>query len=72
MDWKDRISEVDSDQAEMLDKLAGKKIWNIELLEDETQSMIKIIFNQEEDEFLIIHCEAASLYLIEPRPRNFH
>jgi len=38
------ISEADADQAETLDKLIGRKIWNVELLEDDTQSMIKNLF----------------------------
>ena len=37
MDKTDRlekhISELDSDQAEIIDSLIGKKIWNIEIIE---------------------------------------
>jgi len=61
------ISEADADQAETLDKLIGRKIWNVELLEDDTQSMIKICLSQEEDDYLLIHCEGADLYLVEPK-----
>ena len=34
------ISEADSKQAETLDKIIGRKIWNVELLEDENQQTI--------------------------------
>ena len=44
MDQENSINEADENQAETLDKLTGKKIWNVELLEDETQSMIRIFF----------------------------
>jgi len=60
-------SEADADQAETLDKLIGRKIWNVELLEDDTQSMIKICLSQEDDDYLLIHCEGADLYLVEPK-----
>lgn len=68
------ISEADDEQAAMLDKLTGKKIWNVELVEDpdEDQSMIRIFFTPKEDDYLMIHCEGASLYLIEPKPKALH
>jgi|TARA_R110000787_G_scaffold155_1_gene506 hypothetical protein len=68
------ISEADDEQAAMLDKLTGKKIWNVELIEDPDadQSMIRIFFSPEEDDYLMIHCEAASLYLVEPKPKALH
>jgi hypothetical protein len=68
----DFISEADEKQAEALDKVVGKNIWNIELLEDNTQSMIKILFSEKEDDYLLIHCEGADLYLVEPKPKSVH
>lgn len=65
-------SEADADQAETLDKLIGRKIWNVELLEEDTQSMIKICLSQEEDDYLLIHCEGADLYLVEPKMKSVH
>jgi hypothetical protein len=61
MDEKNSVSEADKNQADMLDKLTGKKIWNVELLEDDIgeQSLIKIFFSDEDDDFLMIHCEGA-------------
>ena len=72
MDQENSINEVDANQAEALDKLAGKKIWNVELLEDDEQSMIKIFFSENEDDYLLIHCEGADLYLVEPKPKAIH
>lgn len=74
MDEENSISEADDKQAEMLDKLAGKKIWNVELIEDpdKEESLIKICFNYEEDDYLMIHCEGADLYLVEPKPKALH
>tara|TARA_R110000822_G_scaffold310250_1_gene442341 strand:- start:1171 stop:1395 length:225 start_codon:yes stop_codon:yes gene_type:complete len=74
MDEKSSISEADETQSELLDKLTGKKIWNVELLEDDLgkQSLIKIFFSDENDDYLMIHCEGADLYLIEPKPKALH
>lgn len=65
-------SEADEKQAETLDKLIGRKIWNVELLENDTQSMIKICLSQEDDDYLLIHCEGADLYLVEPKMKSVH
>ena len=74
MDEENSISEADSNQVELLDKLIGKKIWNIELLEDpdEDQSVIRIFFSDDEEDYLMIHCEGADLYLVEPKPKALH
>ena len=77
MDQEDSLeieftSEADEQQAETLDKLIGRKIWNVELLEDDTQSMIKICFSREDDDYLLIHCEGADLYLVEPKMKSVH
>lgn len=77
MDQEDSLeieftSEADEKQAETLDKMIGRKIWNIELLEDNTQSMIKICFSEDDSDYLLIHCEGADLYLVEPKPKAVH
>jgi len=77
MDGEDSLevkftTEADEQQVAMLDKLVGKKIWNIEFLEDNEQSMIKILFSDKEDDYLLIHCEGADLYLVEPQPKTMH
>ena len=74
MDKENSINEANSNQAKMLDKLIGRKIWNVELLEDELggQSLIKMFFSDEEDDYLMIHCEGADLYLVEPKPKALH
>jgi hypothetical protein len=74
MDEENSISEADSNQAALLDKLIGRKIWNIELLEDpdEDQSVIRIFFSDDEEDYLMIHCEGADLYIVEPKPKVVH
>ena len=77
MDQEDSLeieftSEADEKQAETLDKMIGRKIWNIELLENDTQSMIKICFSEDDSDYLLIHCEGADLYLVEPKLKAVH
>jgi len=77
MDKEDNLdveftSEADEKQAELLDRLIGRKIWNVELLEDDSQSMIKICLSPVEDDYLLIHCEGADLYLVEPKMKSVH
>ena len=43
------ISELDSEQANAIDSVIGKKIWNIEVLEEGDQSMVKIMFSEDEE-----------------------
>ena len=66
------ISEADETQAETLDKLVGRKIWNVEFLSDDETAMIKICFSENEEDYLLIHCQGADLYLVEPKPNALH
>ena len=73
MDSNDSIiSELDSDQASAIDSLIGKKIWNIEILEDGDQSMIKIEFSEEEGDYMLIHAEGMDMYISHPIPSVTH
>ena len=68
----DFISEADEKQTDLLDKVVGRKIWNVELLQGEDQAMIKMMFSEDEDDYLLIHCAGADIYLGEPKPKSVH
>lgn len=72
MDQEDSLSELNADQAVVIDKLIGRKIWNIEILEDESESVVKIFFSEEDDDYMMIHAEGMTLYVIEPKPKALH
>jgi len=57
---------------ETLEKIIGRTILSVELLEEDTQAMIKICFSKDKEDFLLIHAEGANIYLIEPKPPNLH
>jgi hypothetical protein len=72
MDKKTGLTELDFEQAEMLDRLIGSKIYNIEILEEDNQAMIKIILDGNDDKFILIHAEGMNMYVIEPQPKQLH
>jgi hypothetical protein len=72
MDKETGLTEVDFEQAEMLDRLIGSKIYNIEILEEDNQAMIKIILDGNDDKFILIHAEGMNMFVVEPKPKNLH
>jgi len=69
---KENSVEVNSEQAEMLDRLIGSKIYNIEILEEDNQAMIKIILDGNDDKFILIHAEGMNMFVVDPKPKNLH
>ena len=76
MDKTDRlennISELDSDQAEIIDSLIGKKIWNIEIIEDQQDSAIKIQFSEDETDYILIYGQNMDMYVLSAKPKVTH
>lgn len=72
MDKETGLTEVDFEQAEMLDRLIGSKIYNIEILEEDNQAMIKIILDGNDDKFILIHAQGMNMFVVEPKPKNLH
>lgn len=75
MDREDIEVEFEPEQessSETLEKIIGRTISSVELLEEDTQAMIKICFTKDKEDFLLIHAEGANLYLIEPKPTQLH
>jgi len=67
------ISELDSEQAKAIDSVIGKKIWNIEVLEEGDQSMVKIMFSEDEDtDFILLHAEGMDMYIVNEKPKVTH
>jgi hypothetical protein len=67
------ISELDSEQATAVDSVIGKKIWNIEILEDGDQSMVKIMFSEDdESDYILLHAEGLDMYIVNEKPKVTH
>jgi hypothetical protein len=67
-----RIAELDSEQAKVIDGLIGKKIWNIEILEDHQDSAIKIQFSEDETDYILIYGQNMDMYVLSAKPKVTH
>jgi len=67
-----KIEELDSDQAEIIDGLIGKKIWNIEIIEDQQDSAIKIQFSEDETDYILIYGQNMDMYVLSAKPKVTH
>ena len=73
MDPEDLLTEVDAEQAHALDSVIGKKIHNIEILEDGDQSVVKIMFSEDDDSnYILMHAEGLDMYIVNEKPKVTH
>ena len=61
-----------SDQLDILDKLIGRKIWDIEIIEEDPLSVIRIFFTENEDDYIEINAEYMQMLYISPKPQALH
>ncbi len=61
-----------SEQLDILDKLIGRKIWDIEIIEEEPLAIIRIFFNENEDDYIEINAEYMQMLYISPKPTKLH
>lgn len=61
-----------SEQLDILDKLIGRKIWDIEIIEEEPLAIIRIFFNETEDDYIEINAEYMQMLYISPKLNKLH
>ena len=61
-----------SDQIDILDKLIGRKIWDIEIIEEEPLAILRIFLSETEDDYIEINAEYMQMLYISPRPSQLH
>jgi len=66
------IAALDSEQANIVDSLIGRKIWNIEILEEKNESAIKIQFSEQELDYILIYGKDMDMYVVTPKPDRTH
>ena len=66
------ISELDAEQAKVIDGLIGRKIWNIEILEEKDESAIKIQFSEQEMDYILIYGKQMDMYVVNAKPDVTH
>jgi hypothetical protein len=66
------VENPTSEQLDILDKLIGRKIWDIEIIEEEPLAIIRIFFNENEDDYIEINAEYMQMLYISPKPTKLH
>ena len=61
-----------SEQLDILDKLIGRSIWDIEIIEEHPISVLRIFFTENEDDYIEINAEYMQMLYISPRPQQLH
>ena len=61
-----------AEQLEILDRLIGRKIWDIEIIEEHPLSVLRIFFTENEDDYIEINAEYMQMLYISPRPSQLH
>ncbi|CAB4161156.1 hypothetical protein UFOVP765_55 [uncultured Caudovirales phage] len=61
-----------SDQIDILDKLIGRKIWDIEIIEEEPLAILRIFLSETEDDYIEINAEYMQMLYISPKPNKLH
>lgn len=61
-----------SEQLDILDKLIGRKIWDIEIIEEQPLAIIRIFFTENEDDYIEINAEYMQMLYISPKPNKLH
>lgn len=61
-----------SEQLDILDKLIGRKIWDIEIIEEEPLAILRIFLSETEDDYIEINAEYMQMLYISPKPKQLH
>ena len=61
-----------SEQLDILDKLIGRKIWDIEIIEEEPLAILRIFLSETEDDYIEINAEYMQMLYISPKPSKLH
>ena len=61
-----------SEQLEILDKLIGRKIWDIEIIEEEPLAILRIFLSETEDDYIEINAEYMQMLYVSPKPNKLH
>ena len=66
------IAALDSEQADIIGGLIGRKIWNIEILEDRDDTAIKIQFSEQDHDYILIYGQNIDMYVLNAKPDVTH
>ncbi len=61
-----------SEQLDILDKLIGRKIWDIEIIEESPLAILRIFLSETEDDYIEINAEYMQMLYVSPKPKQLH
>ena len=61
-----------SEQLDILDKLIGRKICDIEIIEEQPLAILRIFLSEFEDDYIEINAEYMQMLYISPKPKKLH
>ena len=61
-----------SEQIDILDKLIGRKIWDIEIIEESPLAILRIFLSETEDDYIEINAEYMQMLYVSPKPKQLH
>jgi hypothetical protein len=66
------VENPTSEQVDILDKIIGRKIWDIEIIEEQPLAIIRIFFTENEDDYIEINAEYMQMLYVSPKPNKLH
>jgi hypothetical protein len=66
------VENPTSEQLDILDKLIGRKIWDIEIIEEEPLAILRIFLSETEDDYIEINAEYMQMLYVSPKPTKLH
>jgi len=66
------VENPTSEQLHALDKLIGRKIWDIEIIEKDEETIVRIFFSENEDDFILIYAQYMEMSIVTPKLTQLH
>lgn len=66
------MENPNSEQVDILDKLIGRKIWDIEIIEESPLAILRIFLTENQDDYIEINAEYMQMLYISPKPKQLH
>jgi hypothetical protein len=66
------VENPTSEQLDILDKLIGRKIWDIEIIEESPLAILRIFLSENEDDYIEINAEYMQMLYVSPKPKQLH
>jgi len=66
------VENPTSEQIDILDRLIGRKIWDIEIIEEQPLAILRIFLTENQDDYIEINAEYMQMLYVSPKPTKLH